>query len=314
MTTIKALAITIFGVSILAINHAQAGPKGCPESQYAPVEGQVLAWGIGNTKSLAIKQAYDDLLQQTGSSDVENQFISESTRTSSNERAYLSVEQQGKFESTRIETETLRCNKNTFVSYLLFDKRSLITQISSVFGQNSMRLIGEDYLIKSPALAPFNVSWSELHANVGLSYHHDRYQLAFDQELMEFHPNEFLDVINPVPPSYDRQTMLRVFQNLYGGKDLAINTPEVASNQEFDLYVCDLFNRCYLMHTKIQSNQTYTVGLSADVSKEKLFLFAIPKNSQSELHSSPIVLAHNLNLLNLIKLAYANERVAVAQF
>jgi len=243
---ISILVLMMLCASCFSLN-AQTPRDACPESALPLQEGMVLASGVAITQSLAYEAARRDLSAQVGEAVVETQFIKRTSLNKTEVESNASVNAKTHLSAHQITDETLICESGEFITYLLYDKRSLPSKILALMDGQKTRLSGPLFLVNSPLFAAHRDQASPHITYLNISYYQQQYELSVNATSIAISQAEFLQLLKV--PSIQQNLLELSSLILTHNRPITLNMHSLLKEVEvYHVYLCSRSNECFLLH------------------------------------------------------------------
>lgn len=292
LTPLKSMLFLAF--TLLSANSQAKKQDNCLSSPFTVKVGQLESKGFGKSHEQSIKNAHVNLQSQISAITVEDQFIQRRNGNSINVQSNSQIRLNGSRTKGVKDQETFRCTEQ-YVTYVLYDNRSLAMQISAILGKGSYKLVGQSYLITSPLLAKFNQdnTFNTIQVSLFNSNNND-FLLTLGNKKIVVSKQELPYLVQPISIKKSEVTqplLLASYEKLEQNKWLTIDVSPVNASSSTRLYYCSEQAECSTLHSHIKHRQQLT-----------LLTLSTEQNVD---HSGYVFLVSN-KLLEKASLAYAN--------
>jgi len=247
--------------------------ENCPDYPLNIAKGLQLFSGVGSNTARSHQQALVHIQQSLFESRIETQFISESQNGTFNYQTNKQVLVDGKVSGINHVLHLL-CDKG-YITYLIFDDRTLEAKLANFFETTPAKLIGPLYLLNSKFLKKYNNLNEEKLLEVKLSKgkNKENYLLV---GVVQFKLTA--DELNQLLAGLltKNQSSISLFYKSSYENQLVINSDK---SDSFSIFICNLDTLCQLLSSNQTSEQAFSLlGKDKHFNKEnQYFIFAIKK-------------------------------------
>jgi len=277
----------LFLLIVLSTN-TYAQQDGCSTFNQQLKPGQKLFEGFGKEKSDARESAIIALQQTVSDTVVQTQYISRSNNTEHKFQYNQHIKSKGAVNG--IENIKIVACKKDYKAYLIYNERSLETQIAHYFNNKKVRLKGADYLVKSELLSPYHQASSkgELIVNIFKGKNNEFFLFLGDHKL-KLSQNELKQLINLDHPNLKNNNFnISVKkQNDHLGVNAVLTIDNDGENyqQRSHVFVCRFTGECQLLYTDLIIEQPMELLVNIDkITLKNDFIFLAFQQELLSLH------------------------------
>jgi hypothetical protein len=275
----KKIFLTLCITTLLTCNSFAEIPN-CPGSPYKETSGKIIAKGFGKTEKSALKEAITELNLSINGSKIDSQFLQISTNTS--QKVFSASQVTSLSNQTLLidDKQVLPCSIG-YVSYILYDERSLARKINHLLSKAKYYLNGESYLITSKLLKQYHHPQSSIQLTVSLiSTPNGDFLLTLGSNEIKIKKNKIEKLINLTTQNIKSNTEIALSSNkVSAGQTFSI---EVSSPTPQFLFFCNEEGDCQTISRTKAGKQKIQLT-SSSVQNSKLlnaYVFSINANSR----------------------------------
>jgi hypothetical protein len=308
--TLTTCFITLF-CPVLALNAASAD---CPIQSVSNDPQDIVLQGIGNSPELSKQAALENLTLYLGDSHIDSQYLQQNRDDSPTIESYSSVSSQQQVAFSQLEQQTVPCKTGQYISYLVYDPRSIEQKIASELAPFPVKLSGPAFLLSSPVFSSVLQSSQGPIVSVSLLWHVNGFRLLLGTRQIALNLTELQRILEFVQqPSANliarqRWQLSKKQTPVFSSVELRMK-PIIKVPQ--GLIACQWNSVCQVIGLSLQPEQAYQLYLPhAVLGNSQVILFSLDTSHPLIQTNHPLSATDFVQLVNL---SFGQQAQASAQ-